>query len=46
MLEEAIILHYPELHHENLQSVFPLWDYFNSHTLEEFKAQDWLARRS
>lgn len=37
---------YPELYHENLQSVFPLWDYFYSHTLEEFKAENWVGERS
>lgn len=41
-LDEAIIQRYPEIYHENLQSVFPLWEYFNSHTVEEFKAENWL----
>ncbi|KAI0247061.1 SGNH hydrolase-type esterase domain-containing protein [Lactifluus subvellereus] len=45
-LQETIILEYPELYHENLQSVFPLWDYFHSHTLEEFKAENWVGERS
>jgi hypothetical protein len=39
VLDEAIIRYYPELYHENVESVFPLWDYFYSHTLEEFKAE-------
>jgi len=41
-LEEAIIQRYPEIYHENLQSFFPLWEYFNSHTVEQFKAENWL----
>ena len=41
-LEKAIIQQYPELYHEKLQSVFPYSDYFNNHTLEEFKA-DWIG---
>jgi len=45
-LEEAIIQEYPELHHENLQSTFPVWDYFHGNTLEAFKAENWLDRRS
>jgi len=45
-LEKAIIQHYPELKPENLQNVFPLWDYFDSHTLEEFKAENWLGGRN
>lgn len=40
-LEEAIIQQYPEIYHENLQCNFPLWEYFNSHTIEEFKAENW-----
>jgi len=39
-LEEAIIQQYPEIYHENLQSVFPPWDYFQNHTVEEFKAEN------
>ena len=39
-LEEAIIQQYPEIYHENLPSVFPLWEYFNSHTVEEFRAEN------
>jgi hypothetical protein len=38
-LEEAISQQYPEIYHENLQSAFPPWEYFYSHTLEEFKAE-------
>ena len=41
-LEEAIIQRYPEIYHENLQSIFPLWEYFDSHTVEEFKGENWL----
>ncbi|KAF8497245.1 SGNH hydrolase [Russula emetica] len=41
-LEEAIIQQYPEIYHENIQSIFPPWEYFNSHTVEEFKAENWL----
>ena len=44
-LDEAISQHYPEIYHENLQSVFPLYEYFYSHTLEEFKAKNWLDGR-
>lgn len=44
-LEKAIIQQYPELYHEKLQSVFPYSDYFHKHTLEEFKAENWLDRR-
>ena len=45
-LEKAIIQQYPELYHEKLQNVFPYSDYFHKHTLEEFKAENWLDRRS
>ncbi|KAI0003417.1 GDSL Lipase/Acylhydrolase [Russula compacta] len=45
-LQEAITQHYPELYHENLQSIFPFSCYFHSHTLEEFKAENWLDGRS
>ena len=38
-LEEAVSQQYPEIYHENLQSVFPLWEYFHNHTLEEFKVE-------
>ncbi|KAH9999127.1 GDSL Lipase/Acylhydrolase [Russula vinacea] len=44
-LDEAISQHYPEIYHENLQTIFPLYEYFNSHTLEEFKAENWLDGR-
>jgi len=44
-LETAIIQQYPELCHLNLQSIFPYSDYFHTHTLEEFKAENWLDRR-
>jgi hypothetical protein len=44
-LETAIIQQYPELCHLNIQSIFPFSDYFHSHTLEEFKAENWLDRR-
>lgn len=43
-LENAIKQQYPEMHHENLQSIFPLWEYFRTHTLEEFKAENWLEK--
>jgi len=45
-LEKAIIQQYPELYHEKLQSVFPYSDYFHNHTLEEFKVENWLDKRS
>ena len=45
-LEKAIVQQYPELYHEKLQSVFPYSDYFHNHTLEEFKAENWLDKRS
>jgi hypothetical protein len=45
-LEKAIIQQYPELHHANLRSIFPFSDYFHNHTLEEFKAKNWLDGRS
>jgi hypothetical protein len=44
-LEEAIIQRYPEIYHENLQNIFPLWEYFDSHTVEEFKAENWIEGR-
>jgi len=44
-LEKTIIQQYPELYHLNLQSIFPFSDYFHSHTLEEFKAENWLDGR-
>jgi len=45
-LMETLIQNYPELHPENVRSVFPLWDYFHSHTVEEFESQNWLDTRS
>jgi isoamyl acetate esterase len=44
-LEKAIIQQYPELYHLNLPSIFPYSDYFHGHTLEEFKAENWLDGR-
>ncbi|KAI0260993.1 SGNH hydrolase [Gloeopeniophorella convolvens] len=43
-LVEAIGEYYPEIHHERLKPVFPLWDYFHDHTLEDFKAEKWVDR--
>lgn len=40
-LAETLIRSYPELSPENLRSVFPPWDYFHSHTVEEFESEDW-----
>jgi hypothetical protein len=45
-LAETLIQSYPELSPENLRSVFPPWDYFHSHTVEEFESEDWLDTRS
>ena len=45
-LAETLIQNYPELSPENLRSVFPLWDYFHSHTVEEFESENWLDTRS
>jgi len=45
-LEEVIVQEYPELHHESLPSTFPVWGYFHSNTIEEFKAENWLDGRS
>ena len=44
-LEKTIIQQYPELYHLNLQSIFPFSDYFHTHTLEDFKAENWLDGR-
>jgi len=45
-LAETLIRSYPELSPENLRSVFPPWDYFHSHTVEEFESENWLDTRS
>ncbi|KAH9055911.1 SGNH hydrolase [Lactarius vividus] len=45
-LTETLTQNYPELDPENLRSVFPLWDYFHSHTVEEFESENWLDKKS
>ena len=41
-LAETLIRSYPELSPENLRSRFPPWDYFHSHSVEEFESENWL----
>ncbi|KAI9446735.1 SGNH hydrolase [Lactarius indigo] len=45
-LVETLTQNYPELGPENLRSVFPPWDYFHSHTVEEFESENWLDKKS
>lgn len=40
---EAIATHYPELRHDTMQYIFPAWDYFIDHSVDDFKKEYHLA---